>query len=50
VNAYVVGRARRFVWAADQSQERFIENRMSRTLEPMPLFPTLTNRPSKSGG
>jgi hypothetical protein len=50
VNAFVVGRARRFVWAADESQERFIENRMSQNLEPTPLFPTLTNRPPKSEG
>ncbi len=40
-NAYVVGRARRFVWARDTSQQRFVENRMSTTLEPTPLLPNI---------
>ena len=40
-NAYVVGRARRFVWARDTSQQRFVENRMSTTLEPKPLLPNI---------
>jgi Protein of unknown function (DUF4238) len=41
MNAYVVSRARRFVWAQDASQERFITNRMSTKLEPTPLFPNI---------
>ena len=41
VNTYVVSRARRFVWAQDRSQERFIENRMSTKLEPTPLLPNI---------
>jgi len=38
VNTYVVSRARRFVWAKDRSQERFIDDRMSTKLEPTALF------------
>ncbi len=38
-NELVVSRARRFVWAQDNSQQRFIENRMSTKLEPTPLLP-----------
>jgi hypothetical protein len=41
VNAYLVGRARRFVWAQDALQERFVLNRMSTMLEPKPLFPNI---------
>ena len=41
VNTFVVSRARRFVWAQDCSQERFIENRMSTKLEPTPLMPNI---------
>jgi hypothetical protein len=41
VNLYIVSRARRFVWAQDASQERFIANRMSTALEPTPLFPNI---------
>jgi hypothetical protein len=40
-NTYVVSRARRFVWAQDVSQQRFVENRMSTKLEPLPLFPNI---------
>jgi hypothetical protein len=39
LNGHVVSRARRFVYASDESQGRFIENRMSTSLEPTPLFP-----------
>jgi hypothetical protein len=42
VNTYLVRRARRFVWALDRYQERFIENRMSVGLEPTPLFPNIS--------
>jgi hypothetical protein len=41
VNTYVVSCARRFVWAQDRSQERFIENRISTKLEPTPLLPNI---------
>jgi hypothetical protein len=37
----VVSRARRFVWAQDISQQRFVENRISTKLEPTPLFPNI---------
>ena len=40
INTYVVSRARRFVWACDTSQERFI-HRMSTKLEPTPLLPNI---------
>jgi hypothetical protein len=40
-NTYVVSRARRFVWAQDASQERFVEDRMSTNLEPTPLLPNI---------
>lgn len=39
VNLFIVGRARRFVWAQDETQRRFIENHMSKNLEATPLFP-----------
>ena len=39
VNLFIVSRARRFVWALDESQQRFIENHMSKNMEPTPLFP-----------
>jgi Protein of unknown function (DUF4238) len=45
VNTPVVGRARRFVWAQDESQTRFIQNRMSKNLEPTPLFPGVGQYP-----
>ena len=38
VNTYIVSRARRFVWASDTSQERFIANNMSKKLEPTSLL------------
>ncbi len=41
MNRYVVGRARRFVWAHDQSQTAFIEKHMSQRMEPTPLFPNI---------
>jgi hypothetical protein len=41
VNLHLVSRARRFVWAQDASQERFIVNRMSTKREPTPLFPNI---------
>jgi hypothetical protein len=41
VNTYVASRARRFVWAQDVSQERFVEDKMSTKLEPTPLLPNI---------
>jgi hypothetical protein len=41
VNSFVVGRARRFVWSPNASQESFIRKYMSKTIEPTPLFPSL---------
>jgi hypothetical protein len=45
VNQFIVGRARRFVWAQDQTQRRFVENQMSKNLEPTPLFPGIGQYP-----
>jgi Protein of unknown function (DUF4238) len=39
VNEYVVGRARRFVWARDESQIAFVGGHMSKSMEPTPLMP-----------
>jgi hypothetical protein len=41
INKNVVSRARRFVWAADESSHRFIANHMSKNMEPTPLFPNV---------
>ena len=43
VNTHLVTRARRFVWAADQSQAPFIKEHMSTRLEPTPFFPNVGN-------
>jgi hypothetical protein len=43
VNRHLVTRARRFVWASDQSQTPFIQKHMSTRLEPTPFFPNLAN-------
>lgn len=40
-NRFLVGRARRFVWAHDRSQDAFVAKHMSRRLEPTPLFPDI---------
>ena len=41
-NRLLVGRARRFVWAQDQSQSIFIvAKHMSQRMEPTPLFPNI---------
>jgi hypothetical protein len=45
VNQFIVGRARRFVWAQNQTQRRFVENQMSKNLEPTPLFPGIGQYP-----
>jgi hypothetical protein len=45
VNLFIVGRARRFVWAQDETQTRFIDNHMSTSLEPTPLFPGIGQYP-----
>jgi hypothetical protein len=41
INTFVATRARRFVWAQDESQERFIDNKMSTKMEPTPLLPNI---------
>ena len=41
VSTHVVSRARRFVWAKDRSQDRFIANKIGTNLEPTPLFPNI---------
>jgi hypothetical protein len=38
-NKYAVSRARKYVWAQDEKQTRFIRNNMSTRIEPIPLFP-----------
>jgi hypothetical protein len=40
-NRFIVGRARRFVWAHDDSQSSFIEKHMSQNMEPTPLYPNI---------
>lgn len=45
-NRFLVGRARRFVWAQDQAQAAFIDKHMSKRMEPTPLFPGLGRYPS----
>ncbi len=40
-NKFCVRRARKFVWADDQSQERFIKNNISKDMEPTPLLPNI---------
>lgn len=46
VNQESVEKARRYVWADDLRQTRFVENRMSTKLEKSPFFPSLSNTPS----
>ncbi len=41
VNVFVAGRARRFVWSDDKSQESFVRKYMSKNMEPAPHFPNL---------
>jgi hypothetical protein len=41
--ACIVGRARRFVWAQDDSDARFIEKRLSKKLEWTRFSPVLAN-------
>ena len=41
VNKRVVRCARRFVWASDESQSQFIQDNMSKPMEPAPLLPSL---------
>jgi len=41
MNTFVAGRARKFVWSADRSQENFLKKHMSKELEALPLFPNL---------
>jgi hypothetical protein len=41
VNLFVATRARKFVWANDESQAMFIRNHMSTAMERTPFFPNL---------
>lgn len=41
INLHTASRARRFVWAPNDAQNRFVENHMSRAMETLPLFPRL---------
>jgi hypothetical protein len=43
VNDQVVSRARRFVYAADETERQFIEDKMSTNLEATPFFPSLNS-------
>jgi hypothetical protein len=45
VNDFVVGRARLYVWARDKSLEPFIHAKMSKNIEPLPLFPNIGKYP-----
>ncbi len=47
-NRFIVGRARRFVWARDRSQTAFIEKHMSKRMEPVPLFPNIGHYPDEA--
>ena len=46
-NYATVSRARRFVWAADRSQELFIESHFGTALDPLPLFPNAGRLPGE---
>jgi len=48
INLFVAGRARRFVWAQDEAQSRFIRRNMSKSLEPTPFFPGIGRYPPAS--
>ncbi len=45
VNAGVVSAARLYVYASDNSQERFVKNRMSTKQDSQPFFPSLAEQP-----
>lgn len=45
-NRFVVGRARRFVWANDETQTAFIAKCMSKDMEATPLFPNIGHYPN----
>jgi Protein of unknown function (DUF4238) len=45
VNDFVIGRARLFVWACDQSLETVIRAKMSTNMEPLPFFPNAGKYP-----
>jgi hypothetical protein len=47
LNDFVVGRARRYVWARDKSMEQFIRAKMSTAMEPSPLFPGIGRYPPR---
>ena len=43
VNTFIVSRARKFVWADDETQTAFVRDNMSKAMEATPFFPNLTN-------
>jgi hypothetical protein len=45
VNAFVVGRARLYVWARGKSLEAFVSTQMSTNMEPLPFFPNAGKYP-----
>lgn len=49
-NRFTVGRARRFVWAQDESQTAFVAKQMSKTMESTPLFPNIGYYPNDDRG
>lgn len=42
VNTFLVSRARKFVWAHDETQVAFVRDKMSKAMEAAPFFPNLT--------
>ena len=48
-NQQTIERARRFVWAADNSQEAFIRKHRGKKREPLPLFPNLGRYTTQGG-
>ena len=46
-NRFIVGRARYFAWAHDESQASFIAKHMSKRMEPTPLFPNIGYYPAE---
>jgi hypothetical protein len=50
VNEHIAGRARRYVWARDKSSEAFVRDKMSKAMEPLPLFRDIDKYPTASMG
>lgn len=47
VNTFVIGRARLYVWAADEALQTLVEAKMSTDMEPLPLFPNIDKYPAQ---